>query len=125
MRRQLVRFFILGAFSTFVDYLLYSTLILFGVNYIFAIILGYSAGLYANYEIGRRYVFTRGRKLKNAHQEFVVVALIAVGGLLLNMGTVKLLSFGLWRLDPLISRLVAIGVTFVWNFVLRKRYVYH
>lgn len=122
---QVRGFLLLGALTTLIDYALYALLILSGVDYVAAVVLGYSAGLWANYALGRRYVFRSGSKLSSRRKEFLAVALIAVGGLLLSILIVKLLSYSLFSLDPLLSRIAAIGVTFVWNFALRRRYVYH
>ncbi len=122
---QMRGFLLLGVLTTLIDYALYAALIAFGVDYVVAVVLGYSTGLWANYILGRRYVFTAGRKLRSSRKEFVAVALIALGGMLLSVLIVKLLSYSLFSLDPLLSRIAAIGVTFVWNYLLRKRFVYH
>jgi putative flippase GtrA len=122
---QVRKFLYLGVLTTLIDYLIYSILIFLGFNYVFAIFIGYSVGLFVNYEVGRRYIFISGRKVSSSHVEFVTVVAIAIGGMLLNMAVVKLLSYGIWSFDPLLSRMIAIGVTFIWNFVLRKLFVYH
>ena len=119
------KFFILGGFSTAVDYALFAVLYALGIDYVVAIVFGYLAGLVFNYYLGRRYIFTSGTKLQKSHHEFVVVSLIAVFGLLMNIAIVKLLSFYIWHFDPLLSRVVAIAVTFVWNYAARKLFVYH
>jgi putative flippase GtrA len=119
------KFFILGAFSTALDYMVFATSLAMGMDYAVAIIFGYSTGLVFNYYAGRRYIFTSGTKLQKNHYEFVAVSLIAVFGLLINIAIVKLLSFYIWQIDPYLSRIVAIAVAFVWNYVARKLFVYH
>jgi putative flippase GtrA len=119
------KFLLLGVLSTAIDYVVYSLLIIFDINYIIAILVGYSMGLLANYYIARRYIFTEGTKLKNSHREFVAVVAIAIVGMLLNMAIVKFLSYSFWHIDPLYSRIVAIGIVFFWNYFLRKIFVYH
>lgn len=123
--KQFHNFFLLGALSTLVDFLIYSLLILLDIHYVLAIILGYSAGLWINYEIGRRHIFTSGSKLSSTHKEFFAVVLIALVGVLLNIAIVHLLSFSVWEMDALLSRIIAIGVVFFWNFFARKIFVYH
>jgi len=122
---QVQKFLLLGVVSTLIDYLLYSLLVLIGVDYVVSIIAGYSTGLAANYFLGRRYIFTAGRKLQTPHGEFIAVIMIAVAGVLLNIGIVKFLSYSLWHFDPLLSRVIAIGIVFFWNFGARKFWVYH
>ncbi|MBN2895244.1 MAG: GtrA family protein [Campylobacterales bacterium] len=122
---QVRGFLLLGALTTLIDYALYALLILWDVDYVAAVVLGYSAGLWANYALGRRYVFRAGSKLESSRKEFVAVAVIAVGGVLINILAVKLLSHDLFTFDPLFSRIIGIGAGFVWNYGMRKRYVYH
>ena len=123
--KQFNQFLLLGLFSTAVDYMTYSLLILLSVHYIAAIIVGYSLGLVFNYYMGRKYIFTKGTKLKNTRHEFVSVVIIALIGMFLNIIIVKLLSYMIFSLNPLYSRIIAIGIVFFWNFFLRKIFVYH
>ena len=123
--RQLQKFLMLGVLSTLIDYTVYSALILLNVDYVIAIVAGYSMGLLANYQIGRRYIFIAGIKVNSTHKEFVYVVVIAAVGALLNVVIVKLLSFSVWHIDPMLSRAVAIGFVFFWNYFARKRFVYH
>ncbi len=119
------KFLFLGVLSTLIDYILYSSAILLGINYVFAIILGYSAGLLANYIIGRNFIFTSGHKLKSAKHEFVAVVIIAVFGALFTIVIVKTLSYSIFHMDPLLSRPIAIIIVFFWNYLARKVFVYN
>lgn len=118
------KFLLLGVLSTLIDYILYSGAILFGLNYVIAIILGYSAGLFANYVIGRNYIFTSGHKLKSANHEFAAVVAIAILGALFTIAIVKVLSYSLFHMNPLLSRPIAIVIVFFWNYFARKIFVY-
>lgn len=120
-----VKFLFLGVFSTAIDYVIYSLLVTIDINYVVAIFFGYSAGLLANYYIARKYIFTSGTKLGSSHKEFIAVVIIAIVGMLLNMIIVKILSYSIWDVDPLHSRVVAIGLVFFWNYFIRKFFVYH
>ncbi len=123
--KQIHKFLLLGVISTLIDYAVYSVLILFGIDYVIAIIAGYSSGLLANYQIGRRYIFTAGVKVGSTRAEFIAVVTIALFGALFNIGIVKLLSYSVWHFDPMLSRVVAIGAVFFWNYFARKIWVYH
>lgn len=123
--KQLQKFLMLGVLSTLIDYGIYSALIFLDVDYVVAIIAGYSTGLLANYQIGRRYIFVAGIKVSSTHKEFVFVVAIAAVGALLNVLIVKLLSFSVWHIDPMLSRAAAIGFVFFWNYFARKFFVYH
>lgn len=122
---EFAKFLVLGAVSTLADYGLFSLLLFLHVEYVLAIIFGYSLGLGINFYLGRKYIFTSGRKVKHSHNEFIVVTTIALFGLLINIAIVKLFSFYLWDMDPQHSRVIAIGVAFFWNYIARKIFVYH
>lgn len=115
----------LGAVTTLLDYIVYSALIFFNIHYVIAIVVGYGVGLWFNFEAGRRFIFTAGVKVKSAHTELMAVVLIAIGGVLINIAIVKLLSYSIWTIDPMLSRILGIGTAFFWNYFMRKRYVYH
>jgi len=119
------KFLLLGILSTLIDYVLYSGAILLGINYVIAIILGYSAGLLANFIIGRNYIFTSGHKLKSSKHEFFTVVIIAVFGALFTIAIVKILSYSFFHMDPLLSRPIAIVIVFFWNYFARKILVYN
>lgn len=123
--RQIRNFLLLGVLSTLVDYAVYSLLLMVGVDFVTAIIVGYGTGLWVNYYIARHYIFTSGTKVNSVRTEFVAVVLIAFAGALLNIAIVKLLSYSLWQIDPMLSRVVAIGIVFFWNYFARKRFIYH
>jgi len=122
---QVAKFLLLGVLSTVIDYLIYLFLVSVSVDYVIAIVVGYSSGLLANYYIGRNYIFTSGTKFRSSHREFIAVVLIAIVGMVLNIAIVKALSYSLWNLDLMYSRIVAIGIVFFWNYFLRKIFVYH
>ena len=119
------KFLLLGILSTLIDYILYSGAILIGINYVIAIILGYSVGLLANYIIGRSFIFTSGHKFKSSKYEFAAVVVIALFGVLFTIAIVKTLSYSLFHMDPLLSRPIAIGIVFFWNYLARKVFVYN
>lgn len=119
------KFFLLGIISTLIDYMLYSSAILLGANYIWAIVLGYSAGLLANYILGRKFIFTSGHKLKSSKHEFTAVFVIAILGALFTIIIVKVLSYSSFHMDPLLSRPIAIAIVFFWNYLARKMFVYN
>jgi len=119
------KFFFLGILSTLVDYILYSTAILLGTNYILAIILGYSAGLITNYILGRKFIFTSGHKFRSSKHEFTAVVVIALFGALFTIIIVKTLSYSFLHMDPLLSRPIAIAIVFFWNYLARKLFVYN
>jgi len=122
---MIYHFLLLGILSTVIDYIGYISLLSMGVDYRIAIVLGYSLGLIINFILGRTVVFTHGRKIKYLHHELLSIISIAIVGAGLNILIVYLLSFVLFTLDPSLSRVLAIGVVFFWNYMMRKWFIYH
>jgi len=123
--KQFFNFFLLGGLSTLIDILTYFILIKLNTHYTIAIVIGYTLGFLTNFILGRRYIFKAGTKINKALLELFVVFFIALVGLLLNIFIVHLLSFSIATIDPIFSRVIAIGMVFFWNFLARKYFVYH
>lgn len=91
---------------------------LFGINYLISNIFSFSVGLFVSYTLCVKWVF-RYRRVANASHEFLIfsgVALVALAlselcmWLLVEIGSVHYLA----------AKVVATGVIFLFNFVLRK-----
>ena len=123
--KEFIKFFGLGGISTLIDYIIYLGLIFLGIDYVIAIVVGYSAGFWVNYSAGRKYVFVSGVKTTSTHSEFIRVFSIAFIGMLLNILIVNILSVRFFTFDLEYSRAVAIVIVFVYNYIARKIFVYH
>ena len=120
--KQINKFFIVGLFSTGVDYLLYSYLVFIDVNYILAICAGYFFGFLFNFYVSRKYVFDK-IKIEKLHHEFLIVLVISIFAVGLNIAIVFIcknyLSFNYY-----IGRIFAIGIVFFFNYFARKGFIY-
>ncbi len=123
--KQFNKFFILGVFSTLIDFIIYTLFIVFGLHYFFAIVVGYGSGFVFNFFIGRKYIFLDGTKVKNFKHEFLRVLLINLFAVALNILIVYVLFSQFNLLDEFGARIVAIFFVFFWNFFARKIFVYH
>ena len=123
--KEFIKFFGVGGVSTIVDYIIYFLMITLGFDYVVAIVFGYALGFWVNYTLGRKYVFVEGSKTTSGHSEFIRVFLIAFIGLLLNILIVHMLSVRFFTLDLSYSRIIAIGMVFVYNYSARKLFVYN
>ncbi len=120
--KTIKKFFILGIFSTLIDYLVYSALIYINVNYIIAICAGYFIGFLFNFYFGRKHVFD-AIKINNIYKEFFIVFIITIIGVMLNIIIVYVLKNFL-GMNYYLGRIVAIGVVFFFNYFSRKGLVY-
>ena len=116
------KFFIVGAVSTAVDYLLYSLLVFLGVPYYLAIVVGYMSGLVVNFFLARKRVFTKGSRFEKLHHEFLAVLSVSVVAVGLNILIVWFLAkFGV---DYYTGRAVALVIVFFFNYYARKGFIY-
>lgn len=128
---QFFRYVFVGGVAFLVDYGILMLLVeLFGFYEIAANVISFIAGLAVNYALSTLWVFDES-KVKNRMAEFIVFAVIGVIGMLINTGVLWLFTdiftdmnlFGnILPADKyyLIGKIVATGVSFIWNFVARK-----
>ena len=105
----------LGAFS--------ASLRVFGLTWAAAATLGFVVGLLVAYVLSVRFVFKKRRLRQAPLVELLTFSLVGLGGL----GMTQLaLWIGIERLNanPEISKFCAAGVTFIFNFVVRKLIIF-
>ena len=115
------KFFIVGAISTVVDFVIYSFLVYSGVAYYIAIVIGYMVGLVVNFYLARSKVFTKSR-FEKIHHEFLAVFAVSIAAVGLNILIVWLLSK--IEVDYYSGRAVALVVVFFFNYYARKGFIY-
>ena len=123
-RQQLFKFLkfgIVGLSGVVVDY---STTIFFkeiiGINKYAANSLGFAFAATTNYIINRKWTFKSTDP--DVLKEFLLFAAIAAAGLFINNSIIWLLHDYLKLFDFYISKLMAIGVVFFWNFFMNSRF---
>jgi putative flippase GtrA len=116
---QLLRYGVVGGFAFAVDL---GTLValteLAGCHYLVSATVGFALGVATNYLLSIFWVFHE-RTVRNRTTEFVVFLILGVLGLGINHLTLFVLT-GLVGIHYTASKVVATGLTFVWNFVSRK-----
>lgn len=123
LTREFVRYFIAGLLALACDYGLYVALVsLAGWHYSHAAALGFSVGLLVIYVLSITWIFSE-RRLRKAAHEFLVFVAIGVLGLALTE-LILLLLTGLIGVDYRVSKLVAAGGVFAFNFGCRKFFLF-
>lgn len=116
---QLVRYSNVGFVALCFDYLILVLLTEFcHINHLFSAIAGFCVGLLINYSLSIKFVI-RQSKFTGKDIKFIIFSIIAVGGLFFTV-------FLMWLLTDFflnhytISKTVAVGTVFLWNFYARK-----
>ena len=114
--RQLILYGIIGSFSAFLDFLVYTALVSMGLFYIHANCISVLVGIGSSFLLNRHFNF----KVKDAvFRRFVIFLIIGLAGLMLS----NLVLYGCieWMgLDKLVSKLLSIILVALFQFVLNK-----
>lgn len=121
---QFFRYAFVGGVAAFADLgVLYVLTEVFMIYHLISGVVGFVAGLSVNFLLSKIFVFSGEKNKHSASTEFIVYAIIGVIGLLLT----ELIMYAMTDIAGLyfmISKIVATGVVFVWNFVARKITLY-
>jgi putative flippase GtrA len=119
---QFFRYFFVGGTSAVVDLILYTAMMHFlGFHYFLAAFIAYMLGLAWNHLLCLLWVFERKH---SRAKEFVMVVLIAIGGLLWT----ELILYGLidwFGVHAVLAKMISQILVLLWNFSMRKVYVFH
>ena len=120
--RSLLRYLLVGGVAALTDWAIFWLLaVLYGYNYIVVATLGFVIATLVNYVLSIRFVFVSGRH--KPHMEIFLVYLISAIGLLLNVGL--LIAFvAVMALHPMVAKVLATAMVFIWNFGARKLWVF-
>jgi putative flippase GtrA len=117
---EMLKYFIVSGVALAFDTITFSlALRVFHIDWYIAISLSFLIGVSVAYFLSIFWIF-KERALKNEPQlEFFIFILIGLLGLLLTQG---ILWFGIYILNttPEIVRVAAAGITFIFNFIIRK-----
>ena len=118
---QLFRYLFVGGMATVVDT---GSLVLltshFGINYLVSAPIAFLLGITTNYVLSILWVFRSSGKMK---REIMLFVLIGVTALILNEAIMYSLV-SLLAIFYLFAKLVSIAATMMWNFGLRKKFVF-
>jgi putative flippase GtrA len=125
--RRILRFLVVGASGTIIDFSLLSLLKLFGLPTLPANTISYLAGVINNFYWNRRWTFseTRQQRWNKQLAQFLAVSLV---GLVINNTLVLLLEapFNVWlgHWGYLPAKAVATGVVFFWNYLANRLWTF-
>lgn len=118
---QFLRYVAVGGVAFVIDFLVLTGALDLGIHYIPATIIAFIAGLLVNYCLCVLWVWsgTQARSFK----DILIFALIGVGGLLLTVCLMWLLV-DIFSFDVKISKIMVAALVLMWNFGLRKIFVF-
>jgi len=120
--REIGRFVVVGLINTGIDLAVFSVAFYgLGLHLITANTLAYSIATINSYLMNKFWTFAGRSGSEVSKTEFTRFVLFNLGGLALSNMTVYVFA-GFVR--PIVAKLGAIGVTFVWNYLTIRRFVF-
>ncbi len=119
---QALRYGLAAGLGFLADYGLLALLTgVFHLHYLLAVPIAFIVGVAVNYIVGVALVFRRGRMQRAAElTTFLLISLAALGLTELTM----YLFTDIFRLHPLVSRIISGVVTYLFNFLMRRYVLY-
>jgi putative flippase GtrA len=119
---RFVRYFITGGISALVDWSLFWVMTQYlGIYYLSAALLSFCISFVVNYILSRYWVFGPGVRAM-AH-EATLVLFVSIMGLCFHMAVLWMLVEWV-SLPEMLSKIIATGVVFFWNFGARQYWVF-
>lgn len=126
--KQFISYFAVGGVSALVEWFSFWFLgRVFAFEYIPATALAFILSTTTNWFLGRTFTFKDSDLSKNKPKEILQVFGVSGIGLLMNIGLMYLFVtvIGLnTELLKTVSKIMATGIVFIWNFLARKLWIY-
>lgn len=125
MKKQLLRFLLVGTSTVLLDFLSYKIFLYFGVSHSLAKTCSFLIGTIYAYFMNKHYTFEKGDQHKTDFVKFMILYLVSLG---LNVGVNHLMLQALsgFRSDWVVTVafLFATGTSTVTNFIGQKFWVF-
>ena len=109
-----------GALTDLLFFYIFATILNF--NYLLVGAIGFILTTYINYFISIKIVFTSGIRF-NKSREIIIIYLVSIVGLLIHISTL-FLFVDVFNIIKIVSKIFAIGTTFIWNFSVRNFFIF-
>jgi putative flippase GtrA len=120
---RIVRYFFVGEVAAAVDLGLFTLFArLLGYEYLAVAGCTFLVATLVNYSLSVRHVFESGARFGRSREVALVFAVSAIG-LAINQGVLFVAVHNL-GLDLVLSKILATGIVFLWNYQLRANFVF-
>jgi putative flippase GtrA len=120
---KIVRYALVGGTAAVVDFVIFLVFAkLMGFNYLWVGAVGFVVATAVNYVLSIRHVFTAGVRFRR-EMEIALVFAVSLVGLGLNQ-LILYLGIGRLGMEMLLTKLLATGSVFLWNYGMRNHFVF-
>jgi len=126
--KQKYKFLIAGGSNTVITFALYALMVNSGLNYNLSLVVSYVTGIALGFLFNRLWTFANTENLakpngKSTSTQFVRYLLVYGLIFMVNFLILNLLVQA-FKLNPILSQLVAVGVSTVCSYLLQKSWVF-
>ena len=119
--KQLFLYLIVGGIATLVECVLFYIFdTKLGIHYMPATALAFMVSTFANWLAGKLILF---KDWSNVIPEIVKIYATSIAGLLFNL-VLMWIMVDIMGLQEMVSKIIATGIVFMWNFLIRKYAIY-
>ncbi len=119
--KQLFVYLIVGGIATVAEwasfYLLDDTM---GINYMLATTIAFAFSTFVNWLAGKILLF---KENKDGIKELIQIYLTSIAGLIFNL-IIMWVAIEIFSIPNFVSKVIATGIVFFWNFIIRKLFIY-
>lgn len=122
-RVRVLRYLVAAGAGAVVDLAVFATLVYaVGIHYLWAGVGGFFVATLANYLVSVRIVFHSGARFPRLLELLVIYAVSATG--LIWHQILLFVCVERFALHVLLSKVIAVGLVFFWNYLLRRHYIF-
>lgn len=122
--KQFISYVFVGGTAALVEWASFSlALYVFGMNHLMATIVSFLIATFVNWILGRKLTFKDSCRDYSLIKDCLQVYLASLMGLGINL-LLMFVFVDVWQWQPLLSKVLATGIVFIWNFLIRKFFIY-
>ena len=120
---DIILYFFVGGIAALTDlFIFYVFANQLGFNYLLITIIGFVVATFVNYLLSIKFVFNTGARYARG-AEIIITYMVSAIGLIVHISVLFLLIDFL-QFEKMLSKIIAIVSAFMFNFLLRKYYVF-
>ncbi len=119
--KQFILYLIVGGIATVVEWIAFYMLdSIASINYAISTTIAFIISTFANWAAGRLLMFKGDGKIV---AELIKIYLTSIAGLIMNL-VIMWIAIEFIGIPNFISKVIATGIVFFWNFIIRKLFIY-
>lgn len=123
LKRPIAKYFIVAAFIAGLEVCTFAFMnSILKINYLISTTISVTISIILNWYFSKVFVFKTSKY--KFHIEFTLVAIASLVGLGIQLAVISI-SVEYLHLIPVLGKILAIFVTFLWNFWARKKFIFH